>query len=155
MLCLHCNASFTGKRTDAKYCSISCRQKAYAVRHPEQRKERHLKSRDKNLAKMKQWYETHKEHHMQLTYKWKKDNSWKVNANTAKRYAAKRQATPVWADRNKIFDIYKEAKEKNMQVDHIIPLRSEKVCGLHWEDNLQLLSPLENQIKSNKLMAAA
>jgi len=34
-------------------------------------------------------------------------------------------------------------------VDHIVPIISEKVCGLHVLENLQYLTPLENSFKGN------
>ena len=62
---------------------------------------------------------------------------------------AKRQAMPLWADREAISCIYQEAKYLQWHVDHIIPLNHPLVCGLHVEGNLQALSPKENLRKSN------
>jgi len=61
--------------------------------------------------------------------------------------------TPKWADLNKIRAIYRKAVDLKLQVDHIIPLRSELVCGLHCEDNLQLLTAEANQTKRNHFEA--
>ena len=36
-------------------------------------------------------------------------------------------------------------------VDHIIPLKNSKVCGLHTQDNLQIIPAHDNLRKSNKL----
>lgn len=74
----------------------------------------------------------------------------KVRYATAKRRAMKLQATPHWANQEVIKQIYKEATEKGMHVDHIVPLNNPLVCGLHCEFNLQILPATENLRKSNK-----
>lgn len=67
-----------------------------------------------------------------------------------KRKAAKLQATPAWADEDKIRAVYKEAARLGHDVDHIVPLRSPLVCGLHVQDNLRPLPPAENRSKRNR-----
>lgn len=77
------------------------------------------------------------------------------NRNVIKRKAAKIKATPVWADGKIISALYGLASAYrsagiDVHVDHVVPLRSKVVCGLHVESNLQLLSGRENARKSNK-----
>jgi len=72
-------------------------------------------------------------------------------ANKAKRRASELKATPKFANLNKIKEIYKNCP-KGYHVDHIIPLQSKIVCGLHVEWNLQYLTPSANISKSNKLI---
>jgi hypothetical protein len=67
------------------------------------------------------------------------------------------RAIPVWADRESIEDIYRAAMAAEelfgiaVQVDHTVPLRSNSVCGLHCESNLQLLPAVVNAAKSNRV----
>lgn len=74
-----------------------------------------------------------------------------------KRKLIVKQQTPSWADLGAIKDVYLSAQElgekfnMNYHVDHIIPLRGENVCGLHVENNLQLLEGSLNVRKSNQL----
>lgn len=72
----------------------------------------------------------------------------------AQKRAKKFKATPGWADLEKIKAIYK-ARPDGHHVDHIVPLNSPIVCGLHWEGNLQYLPAKENMSKKNKLLGAA
>ena|SRR3990167_1813320 len=80
---------------------------------------------------------------------WKKNNRGKINAQTNLYRACKLKATPVWACKQTIVDFYIEAQYQGMQIDHIVPLRNKNVCGLHVENNLQLLSKKENNYKNN------
>lgn len=86
----------------------------------------------------------------------RKANPAKYAAKKARRRAAKLQATPTWADQAKINKLYSAAKLWNMctgfphHVDHVVPLKSKRVCGLHCEFNLQVLTEAENKRKGNR-----
>jgi hypothetical protein len=68
----------------------------------------------------------------------------------AARRSLKRQATPSWSETEKIVLLYEKASEFGMHVDHVVPLKSKYVCGLHCWANLQLLGSVENISKGNK-----
>ncbi len=67
-----------------------------------------------------------------------------------------RLATPPWVDSRKIREIYAARVQIEIEtgvphdVDHIVPLVSRKVCGLHCEANLRIVPATENRSKSNK-----
>lgn len=66
----------------------------------------------------------------------------------AKRRAAKKQATPTWADMVKIKEIYANCPN-GYEVDHVVPLQGRQVSGLHVENNLTYLLKSDNKRKSN------
>ena len=68
------------------------------------------------------------------------------NARGAKRRALKKAQTPPWYCHATVTEIYETAAEFGMHVDHIVPLSK---GGLHSHENLQLLTPEENQAKSD------
>jgi hypothetical protein len=105
---------------------------------------------EKARAKKKAWAKANAEKVKAMRKAWQKNNPKKVRANTAKRKATKLQATPAWADLKKIEEIYLNCPP-GYHVDHIFPLKSDKMCGLHVENNLQYLPAKENISKGNRV----
>jgi 5-methylcytosine-specific restriction endonuclease McrA len=77
------------------------------------------------------------------------------------RNALKQQAIPSWLTRDQFLEmenLYYQAAKRSREtgvayhVDHIIPLNSPVVCGLHVPWNLQILEATENMKKHNKLL---
>lgn len=66
-----------------------------------------------------------------------------------------RLATPRWASREKVMAIYQERERLSQEtgiphdVDHIVPIVHQDVCGLHCEFNLRVISAFDNRSKSN------
>lgn len=85
---------------------------------------------------------------LQKYYNSDKYLNWSKN-KCAKRRASKFNATPSWADLEAIKNFYNNCP-KGYEVDHIIPLKHDKVCGLHVLENLQYLTKSENSSKCNK-----
>jgi hypothetical protein len=82
--------------------------------------------------------------------RYKKLNRAKFTAAESKRRAAKLNACPKWADTTKLNRVYTECP-KGYTVDHIVPLQSKIVCGLHVHWNLQYLLPSDNFRKGNRM----
>lgn len=100
--------------------------------------------------------EMHREKLLKRQAAYRLANPEKNAARASKRRATELQATPRWALREELDDFYVIARLFRMytgqpyHVDHIVPLRSKLVCGLHCESNLQLLLGDENIQKSNR-----
>lgn len=115
------------------------------------------KNKESRAAYMADWYQKNKERRAANYRDWQKANSARMAERNQERYARKLRATPAWANKEKILEFYNEAarltKETGIrhEVDHIIPLKGEGVCGLHCEFNLQILTRSENARKKNRI----
>lgn len=130
----------------------------------------YLENKDKRNISIATWQIKNKNKINAASAKWKtknrdkvrikdadysRKNPDKISAKTAKRKAAKLLATPSWADSEHVNSLYTIAAMSrkagyDIHVDHIVPLRSKIVCGLHCEANLQLLPSSNNLIKGNR-----
>lgn len=104
--------------------------------------------------KLKIWADKFHENNPEWKKNYYKENRhiWIVHRRL--REGSVKQRTPSWADKQKIKEIYIQAKQSGLVVDHIIPLQGKYVSGLHIETNLQLLTPSENRKKSNKYVVS-
>jgi gluconate kinase len=79
----------------------------------------------------------------------------RIVAYVSARKKKRDKSMPLWANKAAIEMIYLQARMLTLQtgikheVDHIIPSNHELVCGLHVENNLQILTEVENILKSN------
>ncbi len=88
--------------------------------------------------------------------KWRAENRHRLAANQSKRRAVELQAVARWANREAIAAMFEEAKRLTEQtgtphhVDHIVPLNSKIVCGLHCEANMRVIPATDNISKGNR-----
>lgn len=70
--------------------------------------------------------------------------------------ARKQRAVPLWFEKAKVAKVYAKARELSrwwgldLEVDHVVPLHSDIVCGLHCFANLQILEAGLNASKGNR-----
>ena len=104
---------------------------------------------DCSRQKVKKWRAEGNRDCAAESLRWYKKSPGKGRAKTSRRRAKMLNATPVWADQNKIKDIYQNCPN-GYHVDHIVPLQGKLVSGLHVPENLQYLPAKENLSKGNK-----
>lgn len=137
-------------------------------------------NRDKRLYSMKANYRLKAEEKKKYVAEWQKRNKDKVRkygisyrekykdrlkvtekarrerdrdyylAKRHERIARQKRAIPCWFEREKIKIVFEKARELGFEVDHVVPLKSDLVCGLHCWHNLQLLSKADNIRKLNR-----
>jgi len=157
--------------------TVQCKSchREYEARTRTERLKRGKKWRDANKDKIKVktdlWYQENKERKTATQNAWReanierdrnnkskyyKNNKAKMDARSPRRQTLKHNATPKWADKELIESYYIMARYLEKQtgskihVDHQIPLNNPLVCGLHTQENLELLFAKDNLSKGNK-----
>jgi hypothetical protein len=124
----------------------------------ESSKKWNAKNKEKHSEMNRKWYEENKEHHLVNSKKWYENNKHRKLETTTAREKRCVLATPTWADRELIKELYALARKLTEQtgipheVDHIVPLQGVNVSGLHTQDNLQVITAEQNRRKSNKFI---
>ena len=153
-----------------KGCCVECMKEDWAIDN-NKRKEKPKSEAAKAAAK--RYYERNKEmvkaraaarpaeEKRRLRKEWHERNTDKRNAQTSLRKRRHREATPPWVTQEQkrvMRNLYLQAQRltkitgERYVVDHIVPLISDVVCGLHVPWNLRVITQEENLKKSNKLV---
>jgi hypothetical protein len=155
----------SGKRYWAHKCKECVKPEAR-----ERKKAWYAKDPERARNDSRRWYENNREAAMAAAseYKalnaewwkeyhrtWRAKNTHKILHWVRQYQSAKLRAMPAWANRAAILAVYEKADEMRKagvpcEVDHVVPLRSKLVCGLHVEFNLAIVPPAENNLKGNR-----
>lgn len=162
-----CKNGHVSERVVSTYRCVECKRsweqqwrkdnpdKDQAIRNREVRK-----NRDGYLRRFNEYAERKDPDYIYKQRKtYRQQNKARVLETCREREARKKKATPLWYEKDQCVALYEEAARlteqtgRPHQVDHIIPLSNELVCGLHCRDNLQILLAEDNLSKSNKLLS--
>lgn len=108
------------------------------------------KNRVRIAARLREYWKLNRSRISARMREYNRANRGLIAALANKYRASKVSATPSWADLKVIREIYEGTSKNGMEVDHIIPLQGKIVCGLHVENNLQIVPRSENRRKSHK-----
>ena len=115
-------------------------------KHAARKRARNTEWREKNAARFKA-----------MQKNWYENNRGRALAICRARQTRKINAMPGWVNRFFVSEIYHLASLRSKytgihwEVDHIVPLMSKLVCGLHCEQNLRIIPRAENMRKSNRV----
>jgi len=135
------------------------------LENPEKAKKRcveyYEKNKDAVRAANKKWRENNVDKCKELKRTWIANNGDYYRARSSEYGAVNRllvkQATPAWANKFFIREIYHLASLRTKylcvkhHVDHIVPINSKFVCGLHVEQNLRVIPAILNISKGNRV----
>lgn len=130
---------------------------ASVAKNPEKKRLQVAKWQEENKDHVrevaKRYRESHNEEIRSRIKRWRAENRRMVADKELRRTARIREATPPWADMDAIRNIYQEAAEMrastgmDYEVDHIVPIGSKMVQGLHIALNLRIVTSKVNKEK--------
>jgi hypothetical protein len=113
-------------------------------------KKKYAANSEKIKANVAEWREKNKDRVKAYSASYIKRNLSKLSSKNAADRAARLLATPAWSETAQIASLYIEAGKAGLTVDHIVPLKSKVVCGLHVLSNLRIIPMEENSSKGNR-----
>jgi hypothetical protein len=153
--CYSCKVTLTsenivhnkGKSVGRESCCKQCNTKRVSLWYQNNKDKKRIYDAKRRKEKRYLYREASRKHRL--------NNPAKKKADVIARKSGISTQTPSWANFKYMNLFYKLAKieqvrtGKAVHVDHIIPIISDVVCGLHCEDNMQLLFAEYNLKKSN------
>ena len=151
--CKKCNAEGGKKYYAANKETIARKAKKYRVKNKEAiasyTKKYQAENKEAIASYYKKYCAANKGRVAAKNKKYRAENMAHYAQLEKYRNVQKLRAVPAWFEKAAVELVYAKAQEWDMHVDHIIPLQSKTVCGLHCHANLQLLDGSLNQSKSN------
>jgi hypothetical protein len=131
--------------------------KKYAVTHAASTKLWRAANKDRCLTTQREWNHNNAILRNSFSRAWRDQNRDVMLAHKAKRRAALLRRTPVWLTNAHLLEMqsvytYCAALRRvglDYHVDHVVPLRGQRVSGLHVPWNLQVIPGRENTRKGN------
>lgn len=120
------------------------------------KREWELRNREKVSEYRRRWAAENRDAFNAGQRRYRARNLLRMRRYSAKYRDAEGMAAPQWANRFFIEEIYDLARLRTRylgqqhHVDHIVPLQSDLVCGLHVENNLRVVTATENCKKGNR-----
>jgi hypothetical protein len=118
-------------------------------------------NKDKIASRKKTHYQQNKDKIRAYQAQYTEENKPRLLAMQAKYRSVSLLSTPEWLDAGHWAEMEaeyalslwcSEVMGEKYHVDHIVPLKGKKVCGLHVPWNLQVIPAVENRRKKNKLL---
>lgn len=134
------NADWLASR--CRECDSDYKKEYYKIDYVKDRESKRLKEFSRKNKKHLQEYR--REYYSRPEVKVKK------NINSINSQRRQRERIPSWESIENIKNYYLESRVKGLEVDHIVPINSDLVCGLHCVDNFQMLTREENASKGNR-----
>lgn len=156
--CYKCSSMYARKYFSQMTDNEKKKKREYMESYNE---EYRLLNRDKILDIKRRFYRKNSDRLLAKAKSYRDENRHKYVRLCRERRIKIKGATPSWLNeeqKRQIDNIYRECAMLNSKdkasnhVDHIIPINSDYVCGLHVPWNLQILSAKDNVQKSNRVI---
>lgn len=156
LVCKECRRKKNRRNANAKREEAKERHKKWREENRDKIRVKNREWKKKNKRKVKEYSkkyqgtDAYKKARLAYNRKYYKENRIKMCAKSCAYDSRVRISRPVWESQSKINEYYRMAKDLGLEVDHIVPINSELVCGLHCVDNFQMLTRSENASKGNR-----